>query len=448
MNVGLITLGCSKNQVDSEMLLGAFQKMGFHIVNEAKEAQVIVVNTCGFIQSAKEEAIDTILEMADYKEIGTCQYLIVTGCLAKRYKKEILESMPGVDLCIGVDEYDHINSILSNFFHQKFFGQKLDFHNRVISTNFPLAYIRISDGCDNRCSYCAIPLIRGRFKSRKMEDILLEVEELAKQGISEFCVISQDTSKYGLDLYGKLCLEELLHKMSEIKGVKWIRVLYMYLFETTDALIEEIGNNDKICPYFDIPIQHLNDEMLHNMNRHDTKALIYERIAAIRKKVSNAILRTTVITGFPGETKEAFEELLEGIKELKFDRLGAFAFSREEDTKAYGMKNQIEEDIKEERLKQVFEVQKQVSLQANEKRVGKIYEVIVEDISEDEKYFVGRSMLEAPDVDGRIYIKIDKESVNQIIIGEYTYVEIIDYNEYDLFGKVVKEEKICTQRKN
>ena len=437
MNVGLVTLGCSKNQVDSEMILGFFKRNSFNIVNDPSEAEIIIVNTCGFIESAKVEAIDTLLEMADYKEDGKCKFLIATGCLVKRYKKEIMRDIPEVDLCIGVNEYENIDKILSKFFNQKFLNHKLEFSERIISTNFPLAYIRISDGCDNRCSYCAIPSIRGNFRSRKMEEVLSEVEGLAKEGISEFCIISQDTSKYGLDIYGELKLTELLNKMSKIEGVKWIRILYMYLFETTDELIEEIAKNDKVCKYFDIPVQHLNDKMLKAMNRHDTKEIIYNRVERIREIVPNAILRTTVIAGFPGETEEDFSELLSGIEELKFDRLGAFTYSREEGTRAYNMENQIPEKIKEERLKRIFEVQSKVSLKSNEKRLSEEYEVIVEDVSEDENYFVCRSMMEAPDVDGRIYIKIDEESANKVIVGEYCKVKIIDYNEYDLFAKVI-----------
>ena len=437
MNVGLVTLGCSKNQVDSEMILGFFKRNSFNIVNDPSEAEIIIVNTCGFIESAKVEAIDTLLEMADYKEDGKCKFLIATGCLVKRYKKEIMRDIPEVDLCIGVNEYENIDKILSKFFNQKFLNHKLEFSERIISTNFPLAYIRISDGCDNRCSYCAIPSIRGNFRSRKMEEVLSEVEGLAKEGISEFCIISQDTSKYGLDIYGELKLAELLNEMSKIEGVKWIRILYMYLFETTDELIEEIAKNDKVCKYFDIPVQHLNDKMLKAMNRHDTKEIIYNRVERIREIVPNAILRTTVIAGFPGETEEDFSELLSGIEELKFDRLGAFTYSREEGTRAYNMENQIPEKIKEERLKRIFEVQSKVSLKSNEKRLSEEYEVIVEDVSEDENYFVCRSMMEAPDVDGRIYIKIDEESANKVIVGEYCKVKIIDYNEYDLFAKVI-----------
>lgn len=437
MNIGLVTLGCSKNQVDSEMILGLFKKYNMNIVNDPQTADIIVVNTCGFIESAKIEAIDTILEMADYKEYGNCKALIVTGCLAKRYKKQILESIPEVDLCIGVDEYDNIDKILSDFLDQKCLNQKLNFKDRIVSTKFPLSYIRISDGCDNRCSYCAIPLIRGSFKSRKMDDILEEVQLQAKQGIKEFCVISQDTSKYGKDIYGELKLAELLDKMSNIEGVKWIRVLYMYLFETNDELIKQMSKNKKVCNYFDIPIQHISDKMLKAMNRHDTKKIIYNRIKKIRQMVPDAILRTTLIAGFPGETDEDFEELLDSIKELEFDRLGAFAFSKEEDTKAYNMENQIDEDIKQKRLEKIFEVQKEISLKQNKKRIGKTYEVIVEDVSDDEKYFICRSECEAPDVDGRIYLKIGKENINKVIVGDFANVEIVDCNDYDLFAKLV-----------
>ncbi len=437
MKFCLVTLGCSKNQVDSEMILGFLKKKSHVIVNKLEEADIIIVNTCGFIKSAKEEAISTILDMAEYKEKGICKALIVCGCLAKRYKKEIQETMPEVDLCIGVDEYDNIDNILSTFLNQKFSNQKLDFNTRLISSDFPSCYIRISDGCDNRCSYCAIPLIRGKFKSRKMEDILEEVENLAKQGIKEFCVISQDTSKYGIDIYGKLMLPTLLNKMSKIEGVKWIRVMYMYLFEATDELIDEMKNNDKICKYFDIPIQHISNKMLKSMNRYDTKEIIYERIKSIREKIPDAILRTTVMTGFPGETKKDYEELRQGVIDLEFDRLGAFAYSREEDTKAYDMKGQVSEKTKHERLKDIFDLQKTISLKLNSKRVGKEYEVVVENITPDEKYFSCRSYMEAPDVDGRIYIKIDKESIKKVIVGDFVKVKIIDYNDYDLYAKVI-----------
>ena len=436
MNVGIVTLGCNKNQVDSEMILGLFKELGYSIVNNPDDADVIVVNTCGFIESAKKEAIDTILEMADYKE-KRCKALIVTGCLAKRYKKEIIESMLEVDLCIGVDEDNKIDEILANFLNSKLINHNLEYCNRVISTDYPLAYIRISDGCDNRCSYCAIPLIRGKFRSRKMEDILEEVESLAKQGIKEFCIISQDTSKYGLDIYGKLKLPELLNKISKIEGVKWIRVLYMYIFETSDELITEMANNPKVCKYFDLPIQHISNNILKKMNRYDTKEKIYSAINKIRSLIPDAVIRTTVMVGFPGETKEDYEQLRQGIIDLKFDRLGAFSYSREEGTTSFDFENQISEEVKSERLKDIFEVQKHISLECNKKRIGHEYEVIVENVSDDDEYFVCRSYAEAPDVDGRIYIKIDEKSADKVIVGEYAKVKIIDCNDYDLFAEVM-----------
>lgn len=437
MNVGLVTLGCNKNQVDSEMILGLFKNMGYDIVNNPSKADIIVVNTCGFIEPAKKEAIDTILEMADYKEYGNCKALIVTGCLAKRYKKDILKNMPEVDLCVGVDEYENIGEILSDFLDEKFKGAKLEFCDRIISSNFPLAYIRISDGCNNKCHYCAIPSIRGKFKSRKIEDILNEVENLAKQGISEFCLISQDTSKYGIDIYNKPMLANLINKVSKIDGVKWIRVLYMYIFETNDDIINEIAANPKVCKYFDLPIQHISNKILKAMNRYDTKENIYSTIKKIREKIPEAVIRTTVMVGYPGETEKDYEELRQGILDLKFDRLGAFSFSREEGTVACDLENQVPEDVKTERLKDIFDTQKQVSLEKNSNRLGKEYEVIVESISEDDKYFICRSYAEAPDVDGRIYVKIDENSANKIVVGEYTKVRIINYNDYDLFAEVI-----------
>ena len=437
MNVGLVTLGCNKNQVDSEMILGLFKNMEYDIVSDPSISDVIVVNTCGFIESAKKEAIDTILEMADYKEYGKCKALIVTGCLAKRYKKDILENMPEVDLCIGVDEYENIGEILSKFLNEKFKGTRLEFCDRIISSNFPLAYIRISDGCNNKCHYCAIPSIRGKFKSRKIEDILIEVENLANQGISEFCLISQDTSKYGIDIYKKPMLATLINKISKIEGVKWIRILYMYIFETNDEIINEIASNSKVCKYFDLPIQHINNKVLESMNRYDTKEKIYLTVNKIRKKIPDVIIRTTVMVGYPGETKDEYEELRKAIIDLKFDRLGVFAYSREEGTVAYDMSSQIPEKIKQERLKEIFETQKQISIEKNKNRLGKVYEVIVEGISDDDKYFVCRSYAEAPDVDGRIYVQINQESVKKLVVGEYAKVKVVSYGYYDLFAEVI-----------
>ena len=437
MNLALITLGCVKNQVDSEMILGLFKQKGFNIITDLNLADIIVVNTCGFIKSAKVEAINTILEMADYKKSGNCKYLIVTGCLAKRYKDEILTSMPEVDLCIGVDEYDKFDQIVSNALNLKCLNLKLNFNSRIISSTFPLSYIRISDGCDNRCTYCAIPYIRGGMKSRKMEDILEEVKSLASQKMSEFCIIAQDTTKYGLDIYGKPMLAELLNKISKIDGVKWIRILYMYTHEVSTDVFNEIKNNDKICKYFDIPIQHISNRMLKLMNRHDTKQEIYDLVKKIRENIPNAIIRTTVMTGFPGETEDDFNQLVDAVSDLKFDRLGAFAYSKEENTPAYSMKNQIKESIKKERLNKILAIQQKISLENNRKLVDRVYEVIVEDVSDDENYFVCRSYMNAPDVDGKIYIKIDDISAKKVIVGSYVNVKITDYNEYDLFAQVI-----------
>ncbi|MDD4387369.1 MAG: 30S ribosomal protein S12 methylthiotransferase RimO [Clostridia bacterium] len=436
MNLGLITLGCTKNQVDSEMMLGFFKEKGFCIVSNSNEADVLIINTCGFIESTKKEAIDTILEMADYKENGKCKHLIVTGCLAKRYKKEIIESIPEVDLVIGVDEYTNIDKILSDYFKRKFIG-KLEFNDRIISSSFPMAYIRISDGCDNRCSYCAIPLIRGSFKSRPIEDILNEVKLLASQGISEFVIISQDTTKYGLDIYGKFKLAELLSGISKIDGVKWIRILYMYLYELNDQLLLEMKNNKKICNYFDIPIQHISNKVLKDMNRKDNRELIYSKINKIKEMMPDAILRTTIIVGFPNESDNEFEELLTAIQELKFDRLEAFTYSKEEDTKAFDMDNQINEEVKQDRLDRLLTIQKGISLSNNKNKIGRVVEVLVDNISEDEKYFIARSYMDAPDVDGKILININKKSVEKVILGEYTKVKIIDCSEYDLFAETI-----------
>ena len=437
MKIFFMSFGCDKNLVDSENMIGMLSADNYSFTQDESEADIIIVNTCCFINDAKEESINAILEMAEYKNSKSAKALIVTGCLAKRYKKEIIESMPEVDLCIGVDEYNKIDEILANFLNSKLINHNLEYCNRVISTDYPLAYIRISDGCDNRCSYCAIPLIRGKFRSRKMEDILEEVESLAKQGIKEFCIISQDTSKYGLDIYGKLKLPELLNKISKIEGVKWIRVLYMYIFETSDELITEMANNPKVCKYFDLPIQHISNNILKKMNRYDTKEKIYSAINKIRSLIPDAVIRTTVMVGFPGETKEDYEQLRQGIIDLKFDRLGAFSYSREEGTTSFDFEDQISEEVKSERLKDIFEVQKHISLECNKKRIGHEYEVIVENVSDDEEYFVCRSYAEAPDVDGRIYIKIDEKSADKVIVGEYAKVKIIDCNDYDLFAEVM-----------
>lgn len=439
-NVALVTLGCSKNEIDSEMVLGYFKSKGFDITTDLSIAENIIVNTCGFIESAKVEAINTILDMAEYKLNGVCKNLIVIGCLAKRYKQQIIKELPEVDLVIGVDEYIHIDEILSNFFNLTSEDLSLKFTNRIVSTKFPTAYIRIADGCNNNCNYCAIPLIRGKLKSRSIEDIVDEAKGLVNSGIQELVVIAQDTTSYGIDIYGKPMLYELLKELSKL-DVKWIRVLYMYPGKVTDELLDEIANNPKICSYFDLPIQHISNNMLKAMNRHTNKEDTYALLNKIREKVPDAIIRTTVMLGFPGETEQDFHELIECIEKFKFERLGAFTFSREDDTVSYNMLPQIEEDVKERRYNLVMECQQKVLELQMKKNIGKELEVLVQDVSDDEKYFVCRSYMDAPDVDPKIYLPINKNTAH-IIVGGFYSIKITGIKGYDYLCDIMEEKEL------
>ena len=438
MKASLVTLGCNKNQVDSEMIISYVASRGYEITDDLKDADVIIINTCGFINSAKEEAINVILNTIDYKTYGKCKHLIVTGCLAKRYKKEIYSEFPEVDLVIGVDEYSDFDEIFSKYFKLKNSNSCLSFTNRTVSSIFPMAYLRISDGCNNKCHYCAIPLIRGKLKSRKLEDIVLEAKELVSKGIQELCIISQDTTSYGLDLYGKCKLVELIQEISKIDNLKWIRVLYMYPGKVSDELIYEFSKNNKLCRYFDIPIQHISDKMLKAMNRHTNKQEIYELVEKIKKKVPDAIIRTTVMVGYQGETEEDFEELKQGIKDLQFDRLGAFTYSKEEDTVGYEMTGDVSEDMKEKRYDEIMKLQQEIISNKMKKFLDKEYEVIVEDVTEDNMYFICRSYMDAPDVDPRIYLKVE-DNIDKVIIGEYYKVMLREIKGYD-FIATLKEE--------
>lgn len=441
MKVSLVTLGCVKNEVDSEMVLGFLKRYGFVITTNLKEAECIIVNTCGFIKSAKEEAISTILELADYKIYGKAKHLIVIGCLAKRYKQDIIREFKEVDLVIGVDEYNNIDNIFSNYFKLKNTGSNLEFKERIVSTNFPTAYIRIADGCNNNCNYCAIPLIRGKLKSRKIEDIVEEAKILASKGIKELVVIAQDTTSYGIDIYGKPMLHKLIQELSKLDELKWIRVLYMYPGKITDELIEEFKKNPKLCRYFDIPLQHISDKMLKAMNRHTNKKEVYDLIYKIRREIPDAILRTTLMVGFQGESEEDFDELLKCVEDFKFERLGAFTFSKEEDTKAEIMPGDIKESVKNKRYNLLMEKQQAVVLEFMKSNIGKTFEVLVTNISDDEKYFVCRSYMDAPDVDPKIYVKISKENVDNIVIGTWTNVKITKIKGYDYIAEYVKGEK-------
>lgn len=438
MKASLITLGCNKNQVDSEMIISYISSRGFEITDNLSDSELIVINTCGFINSAKEEAINVILDTIDYKTYGKCNHLIVTGCLAKRYKEQIYSEFPEVDLVIGVDEYSNFDEIFSNYFKLKNSNSCLSFNNRTISSIFPMAYLRISDGCNNRCNYCAIPLIRGPLKSRKIEDIVHEAKGLVEKGIRELCIISQDTTSYGLDLYGECKLVELIQEISKIYDLKWIRVLYMYPGKVSDKLLQEFSKNNKLCRYFDIPVQHISDKILKGMNRHTNKKEIYELVNKIRKNVPDSIIRTTVMVGYQGETEEDFEELKQGIIDLEFDRLGAFTYSKEEDTLGFSMKGDVSEDIKQKRYNEIMKLQQEIIYSKMEKLIGKEYEVIIEDVTEDNKYFVCRSYMDAPDVDPRIYLDV-KNNIDKVIVGEYYKVILKEISGYD-FIAILKEE--------
>lgn len=439
MKVSLITLGCNKNEVDSEMILGYIKNRNYEITTDLEEAEIIIVNTCGFIKSAKEEAINTILDAADYKLEGNCKHLIVTGCLAKRYKQDIIKEFPEVDLVIGVDEYPNFDTIFSEYINSKKENKGLEFKDRIISSTFPTAYIRISDGCNNRCNYCAIPLIRGSLKSRKIEDILEEARLLASQGIEELIIISQDTTSYGLDIYGKCMLTKLLRELSNIEGIRWIRTLYMYPGKVTDELIEEFKQNSKLCRYFDIPCQHISDKMLKAMNRHTTKQEIYDLVTKIRKELPDAIIRTTMMVGYIGETKEDFEEMLKGIEKLEFDRLGAFTFSKEDDTPADKFEDTVLEEEKIDRYNNLMEKQRDIVNKKQKEMVGKTLEVLVENVTEDDSYFVCRSYMEAPDVDSRILIKLTK-NIGDVIVGSFITAKIVGSRDYDLIAEVERGE--------
>lgn len=439
-NIALVTLGCCKNEVDSELILGYLTSKGFKLTADLDSANVIIINTCGFIESAKSEAIDTILDMIEYKTNGNCESIIVVGCLAKRYKNEIIKELPEVDLVIGVDEYKNIDKIFSDYFNLRHSNLTLDFQNRVISTKFPTAYLRIADGCNNNCTYCAIPIIRGGLKSRKLEDIIEEARLLVSKGIQELVVIAQDTTSYGVDIYGKPMLCSLLKDLSKL-DVKWIRILYMYPGKVDDELLLEMKNNSKVCKYFDLPIQHISNDMLSKMNRHTNKQEIYDLILKIRQLIPDAIIRTTVMLGFPGETKKDFEELKQAIIDFKFDRLGAFTYSPEDDTKAGIMPDQIDEITKTNRFNEIMELQQRILQETMDKNIGRKVTVLVQDVSKDERYFECRSYMDAPDVDPKIYVPINETTKNMIISGFYD-VTISNVLGYDYVATYSEEKEI------
>ena len=451
MNVGFVSLGCSKNLIDTEMMIGIFKDNNFNIVNEPSKADVIVVNTCGFIESAKEEAINTILEMAEYKKTGKCKVLIATGCLVERYKEELEKALPEVDILLKYSDYaeekgksaevfketlKNIYTIIEKSDNNKLENTELDFMNRVVTTGEQYAYVRIAEGCDNRCTYCAIPYIRGAFSSRKIEDIVKEAEILVASGRKELILIAQDTSKYGKDIYGEVKLAELLKELCKIKELKWIRFLYTYPEDITDELIQVVKENDKICKYFDIPIQHISDKVLKRMNRKCTGESIKNTIAKLRKEIPGVVIRTTLMVGFPGETQEDFEELYNFVKETKFDKLGAFTYSKEDGTPAARLKEQIHPMTKKSRYNKIMKLQQEISKENEKKQLGKELEILIEDITPDKKYYLGRSYMDVPGIDGIAYVE---NTSKENLIGKYVKAKVVEVKEYDMILKIITD---------
>lgn len=435
MKVGFVSLGCSKNLIDTEMAIGLFKRNNFEIVNDVEKAEIIIVNTCGFIESAKQEAINTILEMAEYKEKGTCKYLVVMGCLVQRYKKELQKALPEVDLFIEINDYTNYWNKILELLDEKEKPDTINnlcYMDRVISTGNKTAYLKIAEGCSNRCTYCAIPYIRGPYVSRPMEEVLEEAKKLATAGIKELIVIAQDTTRYGEDLYGESKLSDLLNELCKIDGFEWIRFLYAYPESITDELIQTVKNNPKICNYFDIPIQHISDSVLKRMNRRTNGKQIEELINKIKKQIPDVILRTSLIVGFPGETEEDFNKLYEFVKKGYFDKLGVFTYSKEDGTPAARLKEQIHPATKKKRYNLIMSVAKDISAEKLKSYIGKEYKVLVEDTTFDHKFCVGRSYMDIPDTDGMVIIK----DCDAKLVGEFVNCKVTAVNNYDLIAKI------------
>ena len=458
----LVSLGCDKNLVDSEIMLGLLSKEGYAITNELSEADYAIVNSCCFIGDAKEESINTIIEIGELKKEGKLKGLIVTGCLAQRYQSMITDELPEADAVIGTTAYDNIVSAIAEIKSKNGLADKSLYiedlerlaggeEHRLVPAGEVSSYIKIAEGCNKRCTYCIIPYIRGNYRSIPMETIVKEAEELAKQGTKELLLVAQETTLYGVDIYGKKALPELVHELSEISGIEWIRLLYCYPEEITDEIIEAIKNEKKVCHYIDLPIQHSSDAILRKMARKTNQSELRERIAKLRKEIPDITLRTTLITGFPGETEEDFKELYNFVDEMEFDRLGVFTYSAEEGTPAAEMDGQVDEEVKIARRNEIMELQQEISAEKAEGRIGKVYEVLVEgtvpvdsvngeafasimEVNEDgKKVYIGRTYMDAPDVDGQVFFESDYE----IMSGELVEVEIIASDEYDLFGVLI-----------
>ncbi|MGL5507780.1 MAG: 30S ribosomal protein S12 methylthiotransferase RimO [Paraclostridium sp.] len=441
LKIALESLGCSKNLVDAEIMMGILNRKGYKLVGEFDEADIILVNTCGFIESAKQESIDTILDLAQLKETGNLKLLIVTGCLAQRYANELKEEIPEIDAIVGTGSYQQIDEIIAGLEKENNIVSLNDIEfaynedlPRYVTTPDYMAYLKIGEGCDNHCTYCIIPKLRGKYRSRKIEDVVKEAKDLASKGVKELVVIAQDTTKYGFDLYGEVKLPQLLEELANIEGIKWIRIMYSYPESITEELVKVIKKYDNICNYFDMPIQHASNRILKLMNRHTTKEDIKSKVDMIRSYLPDATLRTTIIVGFPGETEEDFKEVVEFAKEVRFDRLGAFAYSREEDTAADKLPNHLEEDVKVRRRDELMLIQQGISESLNANKVGNEYEVLIEEQIED-KVYIGRTQGDAEEIDSIVYVK----SEDQLEIGDFVKVKVNKALEYDLMGDGINE---------
>ncbi len=439
LKIGMVSLGCSKNQIDAERILFKLKKAGYELSDDAGLCDIVIVNTCGFIQSAKEEAIETILEFCTLKKEGRIKAVVITGCLAERYREEVSELISEADAVIGIGCNEDIVEIINKVaegekisrFDEK---EKLSLTGgRIISTLPFFAYLKVAEGCDNCCSYCAIPSIRGRFRSNPIEEVVKEAKYLVDNGVREINLIAQDTTRYGEDLYGESKLPELLTELCKIENLRWLRILYCYPERITDKLLDVMANEEKIVKYLDIPIQHCNDDILKKMNRKDDKKSLTETIARIREKMPDCVLRTTLITGFPTETKEQFEELAEFVKEMQFDRLGCFPYSEEEGTKAALMTPQVDEEERQHRADIIMEMQNVISEQKNNKMMGKVVEAVVEGFDRWAECYFGRTKADAPDIDGKIFFS----SEEKLAMGQFVKVRIDDTMDYDLIGEVI-----------
>ena len=447
MKVGFVSLGCPKNQLDTEVMLHHVASAGHEITPDETEADVVIINTCGFIENAKKEAIDNILDIAWLKKHRDLKAIVVTGCLAERYREQLLEEFPEIDAVLGVGSIHNIVEAIESVTINKKKGSKRKYcsfedkeqvrlgGDRILTTPDYMAYLKIAEGCDNRCAYCAIPAIRGKFRSRTMEDVIAEAKQLETLGVKELCVVAQDITRYGLDLYGSYKLAELLRGITEATSIPWIRLLYCYPDKVTDELIAEIRDNDRILKYIDLPMQHISDNMLRAMNRHGDQKMIRDVIEKLRREIPDIVIRTTFIVGFPGETEEDFCELCEFVKQMRFERAGVFTYSREEDTVAYDLPDQIDEQVKQDRMDILMREQLEINEQNNAAMIDKIITVLCENYDPVSEMHFGRSAADAPDIDGKIYFRADK----RIAPGSFVKVRIREVLDYDLIGRALTQ---------